>query len=97
MDLHFLNLNGRELGSYTQNLDEFFDYACMERVLDIDNTPEGVYVVLGSDDLRVYLLKNPMIPEFPTWSMLLLTLTLLASVITLIKKRPLEKAKIHML
>lgn len=30
-----------------------------ENVLDVANTPDGDYLVIGSDDMHIYLLKKP--------------------------------------
>ena len=60
---------------YSSNGKIYSSFKARERVLDVDNTPEGINVVVGSDDLRVYHLENPVIPEFSSLSLLLLILT----------------------
>lgn len=65
--LLFIPAESEGLRIYDANGELVSSFEAREKVLDVDNTPEGVYVVIGSDDLRVYLLENEVIPEFPSF------------------------------
>jgi len=46
---------------YNASGELFCSFMAREKVLDVDNTPQGNRVVIGSDDLRIYLLENPIL------------------------------------
>lgn len=57
----FLFIPAGESGLQIYNAEGTFieSFESRERVLDVANTPDGSYLVVGSDDMRVYLLKKP--------------------------------------
>lgn len=85
----FIPAESEGLRIYNANGELYSSFKARERVLDVHNTPEGVYVVIGSDDLRVYLLENPVIPEF-TSAALMLALMLTTSTAFIIKRKKRE-------
>ena len=78
--LLFIPAEGEGLRIYDANGELVSSFKAREKVLDVDNTPEGVYVIIGSDDLRVYLLENELIPEFTpaTLTIVLIAVSVLA-------------------
>lgn len=56
----FLFIPAGERGLLIYNAEGTFieSFESREKVLDVANTPDGDYLVIGSDDMRVYLLKK---------------------------------------
>jgi WD40 repeat protein len=82
-NLLFIPAESEGLRIYDVNAELISSFEAREKILDVDNTPEGVYVVIGSDDLRVYLLENEVIPELPSFLItpLFMISTLLAVIV----------------
>lgn len=78
--LLFIPAEGEGLRIYDANGELVSSFKAREKVLDVDNTPEGVYMMMCSDDLRVYLLENELIPEFTpaTLAIVLVAVSILA-------------------
>jgi len=86
-NLLFIPAESEGLRIYNVEGELINSFEAREKVLDVDNTPEGVYVVIGSDDLRVYLFENPVIPEFSSTVILLLTIVFVTFAVIIRKKR----------
>lgn len=84
--LLFIPAEGEGLRIYDANGELVSSFKAREKVLDVDNTPEGVYVVIGSDDLRIYLLENEVIPEFTLATLIVVLIAVSTLAVVLSKK-----------
>jgi len=66
MDGNLLFVAGEDggLGIYDGNGESVGSFETGERVVDVDSTPDGAHVVVGSDSC-VYSLERVVVPEFP--------------------------------